>query len=146
MIQEIANHYTDTLRVRQGMGKNRELSLFIDLLNGEAKEIAQRITDSKDRAAALAVELSVLSQRARTGEKPQITPERQFGMVLASLKQRVEDRKLELIQADEIIDKVNDTFDAIVSVVEHHKESLGEESERFTQALCFETSYRLLQL
>jgi hypothetical protein len=146
LVQDIADHYTDTLRVRHGKGKNRELSLFIDLLNGERKEIAQRLADSGDRAAALAMELSIFIQRARTGEKPQITPERRFRVVLSSLKQRVEDDKLEDIQADEIIDKVNDAFDAIVGVVEHHKESLGEESERFTQALCFETSYRLLQL
>ncbi len=146
LIQVIADHYADTLRVRQGRGKNRELSLFVDLLNGEAKEIAQRLTDSADRAAALAVELSILSHRARTGEKPQITPERRFGVALSSLKQRAEDKNLEDMQADELIDKVNEAFDAIVGVVENHRESLGEESERFTQTLCFETAYRLLQL
>jgi len=146
LVQDIADHYTDTLRVRHGKGKNRELSLFIDLLNGERREIAQRLAGSGDRAASLAVELSILSQRARTGEKPQITPERRFGVVLSSLKQRLEDDKLADLQADEIIDKVNDAFDAIIEVVEYHKESLGDESERFTQALCFETSYRLLQV
>jgi hypothetical protein len=146
LIQGIADHYKDTLRVRQGKGKNRELSLFVDLLIGEAKEIAQRLADSQDRAASLAVELSILSQRARTGEKPQITPERRFGVVLSSLKQRVEDRNIEDMQADEMIDKVNEAFDAIVGVVEHYKDSLGEESERFTQTLCFETAYRVLQL
>lgn len=146
LVQEIADHYTDTLRVRHGKEKNPDLALFIDLLRGEAREIAQRLAGSGDRAAALAVELSVLSQRARTGEKPQITPERKFGSVLSSLKLRLEDKKLEDLPMDEIIDKVNDAFDALVGVVEHHKKSLGDESERFTQALCFETAYRLLQL
>ena len=146
IVQEIADHYNDTLRARHGKGKNRELSMFIDILQGERKEIAQRLAGSGDRAAALAVELSILSQRARTGEKPQISPERRFGVVLSSLKQRLEDVSLEDIHTEELVDKVNDVFDAIVGVVEHHKESLGDESERFTQALCFETSYRLLQL
>ena len=146
LMQEIADHYTDTLRVRHGKEKNQDLSLFIDLLSGEAREIAQRLAGSGDRAAALAVEMSILSQRAITGEQPQISPERRFGAVLSSLKLRLEDKKIGDLQPDEIIDKVNDAFDAIVGVVEHHKESLGDESERFTQALCFETAYRLLQL
>ncbi len=53
---------------------------------------------------------------------------------------------LEDISQETIIDKVNDAFYAIDKVVESHVDSLGDESERFTQALCFETSYRILQL
>ena len=146
LVQEIADYYATVLRTSYGRGKNRELALFVDLLKGEHREIAERLVDSQDRAAALALDLSILSQRARTGEKPQITPERRFGIVLSSLKKRLENMKLEDLQEEDLIDNVNDVFDAIVGVVEHHKEPLGEESERFTQALCFETSYRLLQL
>ncbi len=146
LIQEIVNHYTETMRVRYGKGKNRELALFLDFLSSEKREIAERLLESNDIGKDLFEELSEYKQRARTGEKPKISPERRFGVVLSSLKQSLEDEKLENISQDTIIDQVNDAFNAIGKVVESHLDSLGDESERFTQALCFETSYRILQL
>jgi hypothetical protein len=62
------------------------------------------------------------------------------------LKQSLEDEKLANIQLETIIDQVDEAFDAIEEVVKSHLVSLGDEAERFTQALCFETSYRLIQL
>lgn len=146
LIQELANNYTKTLRIRHGKGKNRELSLFIDLLSGEKGKIAEQLLESNDVGKDLFEELSYYKQRARTGEKPKISPERRFRVVLSSLKRSLEDEKLENISQETIIDQVDEAFDAIVEVVESYLESLGDESERFTQALCFETSYRIIQL
>ena len=69
------------------------------------------------------------------GERPKISPERRFRVVLSSLKQSVIDETFEEVSTEEIIDQVIDAFDAIVEVVERHKLALDEESERFAQAL-----------
>ncbi len=146
LIQEIINHYTETMRVRYGKGQNRELTLFLDLLGSEKREIAERLIESNDVGKDLFEELSEYKQRAKTGEKPKISPERRFGVVLSSLKQSLADEELENNSQETIIDQVNDAFYAIGKIVESHLDSLGDESERFTQALCFETSYRIIQL
>ncbi|MHA1943549.1 MAG: hypothetical protein ACW96M_04045 [Candidatus Thorarchaeota archaeon] len=146
LIQELSDHYKETMRVRHGKGQNRELALFIDLLSGEKGKIADRLLDSNDIGRGLFEELSDYTQRARIGEKPKITPEHRFKVVLSSLKQSLEDEKLTNISQETIIDQVEDAFDAILEVVKSHLDSLGDQAERFTQALCFETSYRLIQL
>lgn len=146
LIQEIADHYKETMRVRHGKRQNRELALFIDLLNGEKGRIAERLLESNDAGRDLFEELSDYKDRARTGEKPKISPEHRFRVVLSSLKQSLEEEKLENISKETIIEHVDDAFDAILEVVKSHIDSLGEESERFTQALCFETSYRIIHL
>jgi hypothetical protein len=146
LIQELADHYKEIMRIRLGKIQNHELSLFVDLISGEKKQIAERLLDSKDVGKDLFDELNGYKQRAKTGERPQISPERRFGVVLSSLKQSLEDERLDNIPRETIIDQVDDAFDAILEIVESHLDSLGEESERFTQALCFETSIRLIQL
>ncbi len=146
LIQELADHYTETMRIRHGKGQNRELSLFINLLSGEKNKIAQRLLESNNAGKELFEELSDYKQRAKIGEKPRISPERRFKVVLSSLKQSLEEKKLGNIPEVTIIDQVEEAFDAIVEVVESHLDSLDDEAERFTQALCFETSYRLIQL
>ncbi|MFX1483787.1 MAG: hypothetical protein ACFFCP_11445 [Promethearchaeota archaeon] len=146
LIQELADNYSETMRIRHGKNQNQELSLFINLLNGEKSKIAKRLLESNNAGKDLFEELSDYKQRARTGEKPKISPEHRFKVVLSSLKQSLDDESLERIQQETIIDQVHEAFDAINEVVKGHIDSLGEEAERFTQALCFETSYRLIQL
>ncbi|MFW9870483.1 MAG: hypothetical protein ACFFEL_12730 [Candidatus Thorarchaeota archaeon] len=146
LIQELVDHYKETMRIRHGKGQNEELSLFINLLDGEKSKIANRLLESNNIGKDLFEELSDYKQRARIGEKPRISPEHRFKVVLSSLKQSLEDEKIERIPQETIIDQVDEAFDAIVEVVESHLDTLGEEAERFTQALCFETSYRLIQL
>jgi dihydroxyacetone kinase DhaKLM complex PTS-EIIA-like component DhaM len=146
LLQNITDHYLEIHRIRHGKSKNLELTLFIDLLTSENAEIAERLLVTKDPGAALFEELSQYKKKAKSGEKPQVTPERRFKIILSSLRHRVSEDRLEEISSDEIIDQIIDAFDAIIEVVEGHKDSLGEESERFAQALCFETAYRILQL
>jgi hypothetical protein len=146
LIEELAAHYTEIVRTRLGKGQKHELSLFVDLINEEKMEIAARLLESDEVGQDLFDELTAYKKRAKTGERPDISPERKFGVVLSTLKQSLEEEKLENIPRETIIDQVDDTFDAIVEVVESHLDSLGDEAERFTQALCFETSIRLIQL
>ncbi|NHI90674.1 MAG: hypothetical protein EAX87_14230 [Candidatus Thorarchaeota archaeon] len=146
LINELTEHYSEIHRIRHGKNKNVELSLFIDLLTGENIEIAQRLLKANNPGAALFEELSAYKQKAKIGEKPQISPERRFRVILSTLKQRVSDDKLEEVAPDDIVDQVIDAFDAIFEVVEGHKNSLADEAEKFAQALCFETAYRILQL
>jgi len=146
LLQEITNHYSEIHRIRYGKSKNSELDLFINLLKGENTKIAERILEVDDPGTTLFEELSGYKQRAKVGEKPQISPERRFRIILSSLKQMVPDGKSDAISSEEIEDQIIDAFDAIIEVVEGHQITLGEESERFAQALCFETAYRILQL
>lgn len=146
LLKEITEHYSEVHRIRHGKSKNIELDLFITLLSGENNKIAERLLTANDPGTALFEELNEYKQKAKSGEKPQITPERRFRMILSSLKQQVSDDKLEEVSSDEVVDQINDAFDAIIDVVERHQKTLGDESERFAQALCFETAYRILQL
>ncbi len=146
LINEITEHYSEIHRVRHGKSKNIELDLFIKLLTLENNEITERLVETDDLGGMLFTELNKYKQKAKNGEQPQITPERRFRVILLNLKQRVSADVLDVISSEEIIDQIIEVFDAIVDVVESHKKSFGEESERFTQALCFETAYRILQL
>jgi hypothetical protein len=65
---------------------------------------------------------------------------------LSTLKQTISEERLDEITSDEIVDRIIGAYDAIIEVVEGHRESLGDESERFAQALSFETAYRILHL
>ena len=146
LLQNITDHYLEIHRIRHGKTKNPELSLFIDLLTSENTEIAKKLLMADDVGASLFEELNQYKQKAKSGEKPQVSPERRFKIILSSLRHRVSEERLEEISSDEVIDQIIDAFDAIIEVVESHKDSLGEESEGFAQALCFETAYRILQL
>ncbi|KXH74324.1 MAG: hypothetical protein AM326_09945 [Candidatus Thorarchaeota archaeon SMTZ-45] len=146
LIKEITEHYSEIHRIRHGKSKNTELDLFIELLTGENIKIAKRLLRADDPGTALFEELNDYKQKAKSGEKPQITPERRFRIVLSSLKQQVSEDKLEETSSNEVMDQINEAFDAIIGVVESHEKSLGDEAERFAQALCFETAYRILQL
>jgi hypothetical protein len=146
LLQKLTDHYSDIHRIRHGKSKNIELDLFIKLLTAENIEIAERLVHEYDLGTSLFEELNNYKQKGKSGEKPQITPERRFRIILSSLKQRVSEETLDEITSDEIVDQIIEAFDAIMSVVEGHRVSLGDESERFAQALCFETAYRILQL
>ncbi len=146
LLNEITEYYSEIHRLRYGKSKNIELDLFIKLLTLENNEIAERIFETDDFGSRLFAELNKYKQKAKSGEQPQITPERRFRVILSNLKQRVSEEVLAVISSEEVIDQVIEPFDAIVDVVESHKKSFGEESERFTQALCFETAYRILKL
>jgi hypothetical protein len=140
LLHELTDNYSEIHRIRHGKSKNSELDHFIKLLTGENIEIAERLAQEYDPGPALFEELKDYKQKAKIGEKPR------FRIILASLKQTVSDETMEEMASDEIIDQIIEVFDAIIEVVEGHRSSLSEESERFAQALCFETAYRILQL
>ena len=144
VLDEIADYYTDLLRTR--LGRNEELKRFIDILKGENIEIASRIMDSSDKSGSFYDELSECKRRARVGEKAQITPERRLRVVLSTLKQSLDESQASVVSSEEIIDLIAKAFDAISEVIKKHEESLGNDIDKFTEELCFETSFRILDL
>jgi hypothetical protein len=146
LIKETANYYSDLLRNRSDKGKNEELDAFIDIVNGENIEITTRVMESDDRAIQLYEEFSDCKRRARIGEKPQISPERRFRVVLSNLKQRLTDARTDSLATDDLVEEIVDAFDAITELIEKHIDSLGSQLDKFTEELCFETSFRILEI
>jgi len=146
LLHELAEHYLEIYRIRHGKSENPELELFIDLINAENTEIAKRLIETKKPGNILFEELSDYKQKAKVGEQPKISPERRFKVILSELKQRVAEDNLEQVSADELTDQIVEVFDTITEIVEGNRSALGDESDRFAQALCFETGYRILQL
>ena len=146
LLSEIADQYVDSARTKTGKAKNEELNRFIDLLRGENLEITSRIMESNDKKGSLHEELLECKKRARIGETPQITPERRFRVVLSTLKQSLEDVHSKDIPLEEIVDQISITFDAIPDLISKHQEALGSEVDKFTEELCFDVSFRILDL
>ncbi|TFG30016.1 hypothetical protein EU528_08795 [Candidatus Thorarchaeota archaeon] len=146
LLNEIADYYTDSQRTRLGLGKNEELKRFIDILRGESIEITSRVMESSNKSGSLYEELSECKRRARIGERAQITPERRFRIVLSTLKNSLEDVQTREVSSEEIIDQIAIAFDAITQVIAKHEDSLGSEVDKFAEELCFEISFRILDL
>jgi len=146
LINEITENYSNTLRSSSGKSKNIELAQFVAILNGENIDITSRVLESEDRPESLYEEFSECKRRARVGEKPQISPERRFRVILSTLKQRLSKARIEKISSDEIINQIYDAFEAMEEIIHKHENSLGNERDKFTDELCFETSFRILEL
>jgi len=102
--------------------------------------------ESSDKSGSFYDELSECKRRARVGEKAQITPERRLRVVLSTLKQSLDESQASVVSSEEIIDLIAKAFDAISEVIKKHEESLGKDIDKFTEELCFETSFRILDL
>ncbi|MBN2229280.1 MAG: hypothetical protein JW779_06760 [Candidatus Thorarchaeota archaeon] len=146
LVKKITDYYNDLLRSRFGKGKNEELDAFINLLNGENIEITNAVKESDDRALMLYEEFTDCKRRARIGEKPHISPERRFRVVLTNLKQHLGESKTDTISSEELIEEIVEAFNAISDLIEKHTETLGNQVDKFTEELCFETSFRILEL
>ncbi|MGY5880149.1 MAG: hypothetical protein RTV31_07860 [Candidatus Thorarchaeota archaeon] len=144
ILDEIADYYADSLRTR--LGRNEEFKRFIDILKGENIEIASRVMESSDKSGSLHEELSECKRRARVGEKAQISPERRLRVVLSTLKQSLDESQASVVSSEEILDQVAKAFDAILQVIKKHEDSLSNDIDKFTEELCFETSFRILDL
>lgn len=146
LVREIADYYTQLLRSRSGKGKNEDLKAFIDILNGENDEITSRVMEAYDRSQQLYLELSDCKRRARIGDKARISPERRFRITLSSMKNRLGKAQSESRDFDGIVEEIASTFDAVTEVMEKHVDSLGSQVDKFTQELCFEISFRILEM
>ncbi|MFW9958938.1 MAG: hypothetical protein ACFFCT_12780 [Candidatus Odinarchaeota archaeon] len=146
LIKEITDYYASLLRERPSKGKNEELDAFVDILKGENIEITTSIMESDDKALTIYEELSDCKRRAQIGEKPQISPERRFRVVLSNLKQQLKEARSYALAADELVEEIVDAFDAIAELIEKHIDSLGSEVDKFTEEICFETSFRILEI
>ena len=116
------------------------------LLRSENLDITSRILESNDRTGSLYEELSECKRRARIGETPQISPERRFRVVLSTLKQSLEDVHSKDLPLEMIVDQISITFDAIRDLISKHNDALGSEVDKFTEELCFDVSFRILDI
>ncbi len=146
LVREIADYCNGVLRTSSSNGKNEELDAFIDILTGENIEIAARVMESEDRPLQLYEELSDCKKRARFGEKARISPERRFRIVLSNLRRRLEEAQSNPLAADDLEEEIFSAFDAIMELVEKHTDSLGAQVDKFTEELCFETSFHILEI
>jgi hypothetical protein len=146
LIQDLIDHYSSDLRGKKGKGPNRELEDFIEYLKTEKQDIVLDILESEDRAETLIEELKFYRRAARTGEKPKVSPEKRFRLVLADIKQKIERRGEEPPTLTELVEYIVHAFDALKGLVKANQDALGEDADRFTEALCFETAQRLLEL
>jgi len=146
LVREIADYYSGLLRTSSGNGKNKELEAFIDILAGENIEIAARVMESEDRPLQLHEELSDCKRRARFGEKARISPERRFRVVLSNLRRRLGETQSNPLAADELEEEIVNSFDAIMELIEKHTDSLGAQVDKFTEQLCFETAFHILEI
>ena len=146
LLDEIADQYADSIRIKSGKGKNEELEGFIDLLRGEGHEIISRVMEAHNKTDRLHEELLECKRRARIGDKPQISPERRFRVVLSNLKQSLEDVHSTDVPIEEIVDQISIAFDAIPDLISKHQDTLGSETDKFTEELCFDVSFRILDL
>ena len=144
ILDEIADYYTGSLRSH--MSRSEELKRFIDILKGENIEIISRVMESNDKSGSLHEELSECKRRARVGEKAQISPERRLRVVLSTLKQSLDESQASVVSSEEILEQITKAFDAISQVIKKHETSLGNDIDMFTEELCFETSFRILDL
>jgi len=67
-------------------------------------------------------------------------------VVISTLKQSLEDAQSSEISSEEIVDQIATLFDAISDLIRKYHDSLGSEVDKFTEELCFETSFRILDL
>ena len=146
LLDEITDQYADSARTRTGKSKNEELDRFIDLLRGENLEITSRVMESNDKTGSLHEELLECKRRARIGEKPQISPARRFKVVLSTLKQSLELVHTKDVPLEEIVDQISIAFDAIHDLISKHQDALGTDLDKFTEELCFDVSFRILDL
>ena len=146
LVREIADYYSGLLRMSSGGGKNKALEAFIDILAGENIEIAARVMESEDRPLQLYEELSDCKRRAGFGEKARISPERRFRVVFSNLKRRLEETQSNLLAPHDLEEEIVNSFDAIMELIEKHTDSLGTQVDKFTEQLCFETSFHILQI
>ena len=146
LIQTLIDHYEGNLKGRKDRGPNAELEDFIEYLKTEKEDMVSDIIESEDRAETLIEELKYYRRSARTGEKPKVSPEKKFRLVLADIKNKIENKKGSPPTLTELVEYIIGAFDAITELVDSHREAIGDAVDRFAEALCFETSQRLLEL
>ena len=144
-LNELLQYYEDTLRRKRGRGKNEKLKQFIEFVREEKRTIAKRILESSDKGAALAKELRDCKLKAKSDFRPDISPEERYMENLRSLDKILKIRLRNERFSSELIDELRPVFDSIGEVVKKNESDLKEDVYKFTDALCFQTCFQILE-
>lgn len=146
LVDELTDHYSSTLKKLKNRGVNRELAAFVEYMKTENYDMVSDLMESKNRAETLFEELKYYRRSARTGEKPDVRPERKFRITLADIKNNIQERGSQKTNLPELVELVTEAFDAIAEMVVENIDVLGSDAEKFAETLCFETCQGVLGL
>jgi hypothetical protein len=146
LVAELTDHYSAAVKSNRGRPVNRELAVFVDHLKNDNYDIVSDLLESTTRSETLFEELKFYRRTARTGERPDVRPERKFRITLADIRSNIQGEKIEKLNLSELVELVTQAFDAIAEMVTGTLETLGSDAEKFTETLSFETAQRILEL
>jgi hypothetical protein len=145
LIDELVSQYADELRSRRGKGKNRQLLNFIEFLQTKKETMAEQIHSADDKAKSLVKQLKQIKRSVSSGAEPYKSPERIYRDKLGVLE-----TKLKVLRKSGTLDynfgkEVQPVFSAAVDIIHKNRSRLQDDTDDFMEALCFETSFRLLE-
>lgn len=144
-LEELILHYEETLKNRRGKGRNEKLRQFIKSIKDEKRSIARRLLESEDKGSMLAKELRDFNLKAKGEFRSDITPEARYLEHLRSLdgKLRIKSRSENF--SFELVDYLRPVFESISEMVKKNEADLREDVFKFTDALCFQTCFQILE-
>ncbi|MBD3407056.1 MAG: hypothetical protein GF411_13135 [Candidatus Lokiarchaeota archaeon] len=145
LLDMIAEHYEGILEGRKGRGKLEDLENFIKFIQNEKVKIAKEILESDEKGATLYKKLQELKRKAKSGHKPYVSPEKKYRDSLNALELRVKMRKSGNADGRELVRDLQPVFESMTAIIKKNKDILKEDTDQFTEALCFETCFRILE-
>jgi hypothetical protein len=144
VLEELAIHYEDILRDRRGRGSNEDLENFIDILRGEKRNLATKLSESEDRGDLLYQELQLIKKKGKGGWRPYLSPEKRYSNSLAALEAKLKIKSTNRRLEQTLIDDLGDVFSAASEMIELQEDFLEDNRVRFAEAIFSETSFEIL--
>jgi hypothetical protein len=144
-LDELIQHYEDTLKNRRGKGRNEKLKQYIKFLKEDKRGLARRLLESQDKGFALAKELRDFKLKARGEFRSDLSPEARYMEYLKSLDSKLRIKVRSEYFSDELVDYLRPVFDSISEMVKKNEKDLREDIFKFTDALCFQTCFQILE-
>ncbi|MHA1961499.1 MAG: hypothetical protein ACW99U_14855 [Candidatus Thorarchaeota archaeon] len=145
LVEEIRSHYEGVLKTRIGMGKNVELAAFVEMMKLRRGEVSRRTNVAIDKAEVLRRELSKLRLEARGGEVQRETPEEIYQGCLKRIEKKIAAKERISFEDGTMVEYMRPLFEALVEVVSTSSIALGEDRDQYTETLCFETCFNVLE-
>jgi hypothetical protein len=144
-LDELILHYEDTLKGRQNKGKNEKLIQFIESIRQNKRDFARLLLDSSDKGSTLAKGLRDFKVKTKADFRPDISPEKRYlddlGVLDGKLKMKLRGESF----ASELVEDLRPVFNSISDLVEKNASSLQEDVFKFTDELCFQTCFQILE-
>jgi hypothetical protein len=144
-LNELIEHYEEDLWKKRNRGKNEKLAQFIEFFRHDKRELARRLKDSSDKGSTLAKALRDYKLKARGDFKPDITPEKRYLDCLEGLDRLLKVKQRNERFSSELTEYLRPVFDSIFDLVKKNEKNLHEDVFKFTDALCFQTCFQILE-